>query len=433
LKRFFSEIIPKQRRLTMTKINRRSVLAGAGALSSLALPKYLRAQNAPIRIGAIFPLSGPIVDNGAGWLLGVQIAVEQWNRKGGLLGRQIELVVRDDKYTSSGAVAASRELAGMGVNLLVAAAQTQMALGMAPLLEELNAVCASPGSTGMSLTHENFSPNFFRLIDNSFLYYGGLGNIGFDRAPDAKNFAMITMDTEAGRDSATYFQYGAQQAAAVINRKIEFQETIFAPATQKDFKVEINKLMNSPAEVLFIGMPSSGNISLLQQARAVGYLNKLKVICDMGMDLQGGQAMQKSTPTNLWSHGFWYPQYEPFKSNPISQELYQDYIRIKKDRYPIGTCSTSHRASLALFNAIKKASATDTKSVIAALKGLTFDTACGPYAIRKEDNQGIGLTVYGKIGPRNEEPFYGVDGIVLRDESKFVEPPTPGKKFVLPT
>ena len=70
--------------------------------------------------------------------------MEHWNRNGGVLGRPIELVVRDDKYSSSGAVTAGRELATSGVNLIVGACQSPMALGLAPLLEELNALCVAP-------------------------------------------------------------------------------------------------------------------------------------------------------------------------------------------------------------------------------------------------------------------------------------------------
>ncbi|MCK2169533.1 ABC transporter substrate-binding protein, partial [Thalassospira xiamenensis] len=93
----------------------------------------------PIRIGAIFPMSGIGAEAGAAWLQGSRLAVEHWNRNGGVLGRPIELVVRDDKYSSSGAVTAGRELATSGVNLIVGACQSPMALGLAPLLEELNA------------------------------------------------------------------------------------------------------------------------------------------------------------------------------------------------------------------------------------------------------------------------------------------------------
>ncbi len=416
----------------MTKMSRRSVIASVGALTGLALakPRTLRAQNAPIRIGVMFPMSGIGAEAGAAWLKGAELAAEQWNRSGGLLGRQIELVVRDDKYTSAGSVAAGRELAGMGVNLMVGAAQSPMALGLAPLLPELKAICVAPTPAAMSLTHENFQRNFFRLCPNAYMLYGGLAKVVAEHHPNVSNWAIIIFDSEYGRDAVKFFQNGIRRAAG--SRQVSFQDPIYVPPTKTDLKVEINSLMNSPAEGLFLGLIAAPAISFLQQARSVGLNRKLKVMCEAGTDLLIAKAMQKSTPTNLWSVSYWFPQSEPFKSNPISQGLYQAYVKQTNDRYPIGLLTSSHRSCLALFSAVKKAGSIDTESVIAALEGLTFDTIGGPYTIRKEDHQGFGTSIYAKTGPRDEEPFYGLDELSELEDAKVIEPASPGQKFALP-
>jgi branched-chain amino acid transport system substrate-binding protein len=379
----------------------------------------------------MFPMSGIGAEAGTAWLRGAELATAQWNRSGGLLGRQIELVIRDDKYSSAGSVAAGRELAGMGINLLVGAAQSPMALGLSPVLGELKALCVAPTPAAMSLTHENFNRNFFRLCPNAYTLYSGLAKIVATRHPDVSEWASISFDSEYGRDSVRFFEYGVRRAAG--GRSINFQPPIFVPPTKTDLKVEINALMNSPAQGLYLGLIAAPCISFLQQARAVGLNRKLKVIGEAGTDLLIGRAMQKSTPTNLWSVTYWFPEHEPFKSNPISEALYKDYVAATNDRHPIGLLTTSHRACLALFNAVKKANGTDTGSVISALEGLTFDTIGGPYSIRKEDHQGYGTSFYAKVGPRDAQPFYGLDTLEQLSDREVIEPAAPGRKFELPS
>src|SRR5512139_4244843 len=64
----------------------------------------------PLRIGFIGGLSGRVADLGEAGRNGVQIAIEEINRAGGVKGRQIELLVRDDAQTPEKAIAAVNEL-----------------------------------------------------------------------------------------------------------------------------------------------------------------------------------------------------------------------------------------------------------------------------------------------------------------------------------
>ena len=110
---------------------------------------------------------------------------------GGLLGRQIEGVARDDKFSGAGAVAATRELAGMGINLFIGGASSVAALGVLPLLPELKAVLSIVGSAAMSVTHEAFSRNAFRVLANANMQYGGLGRALAQQYPNVMKWQAI--------------------------------------------------------------------------------------------------------------------------------------------------------------------------------------------------------------------------------------------------
>ena len=117
---------------------------------------------------------------------------------------------------------------------------------------------------------------------------------------------------------------------------------------------------------------------------------------------------QKATPQNLWGTTYWAPELEPFKTQfPVSKDLSEHIVKVAGTPYVPGIVQSSHRSALAIFNAVKKANSTDTDAVISALEGLQFDTAAGPYRIRKEDHQGIGSFYFAKIGARDSAPGYG--------------------------
>ena len=415
-------------------VSRRHLLktTAAAAALSVAGTRIVRAQGAPIKLGVMLPMSGIGAEAGANWLNGIKAAQLQWNEAGGLLGRQIELVVRDDKFTSAGAVAAARELAGAGVNLIVGAAQSPMALAVSPILPELKAVLVAPAPTVMSLTHEGFNRHFFRAASNAYMAFGGIGTMLAQRFPDIATWTMIVPDSENGRDMARYFTGGLQGQAKKTGRTVKVLEPVYASLNKSDYKIEINNLMNSPAEGLFIGLTAAPCISLLQQGRGVGMDKKFKVIGEAGTELLIAKAMQKSTPQNLWGLSFWAPELEPFKSSfPASQPLMNALVKITGDAHPPGIVQATHRSALAIFNAVKKANAADTDAVIAALEGLQFDTASGPYMLRKEDHQGIGSAYFARIAARDAAPGYGLTEVLRLDESTVVEPASPGKKFEL--
>lgn len=409
---------------------RRQLLTIAAAAAAIGPGRIVRPQPAPVRLGVMLPMSGIGAEAGAAWLAGLKAAQLMWNESGGLLGRQIELVVRDDKFTSAGAVAAARELAGEGINLIVGAAQSPMALAVVPILPELKAVVVAPAPSVMSITHEHFTKYFFRAASNASMLFGGIGSMLATRFPDVGTWSMIVPDSENGRDMARYFAAGVTRASGKTGQPAKLLEPVFASLNKSDYKVEINSLMNSPADGLFVGLTAAPCVSLLQQGRAVGMDKKFKVIGEAGTELLIAKAMQKSTPNNLWGVTFWAPELEPFKSQfPLSAKLMEGIVKVTGNRYPPGIVQATHRSALAIFNAVKKAGTTDSDAVINALEGLQFDTASGPYQIRKEDHQGFGSAYFAKIAARDAAPGYGLTEVIRLNEADVIEPPSPGKKY----
>src|SRR5512139_3971972 len=83
-----------------------AMLVAVGALSA----GTAFAQQAPIKIGAMYPLTGGGAVYGVPAMAGHQLAIEELNAKGGILGRKIESIERDDKLNPATASSTMKEL-----------------------------------------------------------------------------------------------------------------------------------------------------------------------------------------------------------------------------------------------------------------------------------------------------------------------------------
>src|SRR5438552_6209540 len=149
------------------KLTRRDFAAGIAA--GIAAPHIVgsaRAQSATIRIGMCVPVTGPAAEQGLWAQNGVKLALAAVNKAGGVLGKQVELVIEDDQTTNPGIVLAFSKLAAQPeiVAFLVSIRSTQV-MAMAPDVLRLGKPVMM-GGTNPVLTHMGNPWLFsFRLND----------------------------------------------------------------------------------------------------------------------------------------------------------------------------------------------------------------------------------------------------------------------------
>src|SRR5271170_2288802 len=135
-------------------ISRRRFSAGLSAI--LTLPGLIgraAAQGATIKIGMCAPVTGPAAESGRYAQIGAKLAVDTVNKAGGVLGKQVELIVEDDQTTNPGIVLAFSKLAAQSdiVAFLGSIRSTQVH-AMAPDVIKLGKPVMI-GGTDPTLTH----------------------------------------------------------------------------------------------------------------------------------------------------------------------------------------------------------------------------------------------------------------------------------------
>lgn len=118
----------------------------------------------PIRIGFIGGLSGRVADLGEGGRNGAQLAIEEKNRAGGLGGRQLELIVRDNGQTPEQAKQATRELLASGVIAVIGPMTSGMADSVLSVTEPAHIVTVGPTVTARKFSGHD---DYFFLITPS--------------------------------------------------------------------------------------------------------------------------------------------------------------------------------------------------------------------------------------------------------------------------
>ena len=412
--------------------NRRHMLQfGAAAASSLALPQFALAQGAPLRIGLVTPLSGPQEFIGTYVRNGAEIAAEQINKAGGILGRQVALEIRDDKANPAAALAATRELLGAGINLHIGGISSAVVLAMVPVMQQENGVHLTCGAGTEKMNHEAYSDHMFRPGDSPDARGRAQAKLMAERYPNITRWTGLIPDHEYGRTMWAIFVDGLLEFyPAIARKKPEILDPVLMPYGVSDYRNGITAALRQQADGCFNATYGGDAITMFQQARGFGLMQRYKVVCDAANEFLVARGMKQQLPSQ-WTGMHWYAAAN--KGNAMSDRFLADYQAKTKDAEPLGWAAEAHAAMYALARAIEKGKSTDTKAVIANLKGLTWDTVTGRRFMRPEDNQTVKDVELVYLEPANTEKGYAVKEYVKVDGKSSILPPTPGQKLKLRT
>lgn len=418
----------------MTNSTRRNLMKGAAATAAGAsltgLSGAALAQGSgPIRIGLITPLSGPQEFLGTYAKNGAEVAVEQINKSGGILGRQVVLERRDDKANAAAAVAAARELLASGVNLFMGSIASPTVLALAPVMQQENAVLVTSGAGTEKMNHEAYSPNVFRVGDSPDTRGRGQARLMAQRYPNVTRWTGLIPDHEYGRTMWGIFVDGLLEFyPAIAGKKPEILDPIITPYGVSDYRNSITQALRQTADGVFNSTYGGDAITMFQQARGFGLAKRYKVIVDAANEFLIARGMKQQVPP-MWTGMHYYPAAN--KGNPISDQFIADYTAKTNDSEPLGWAAEAHAGVYAFKHAIEKGKSLETKAIIENLKGLTWDTVTGKRTIRPEDNQAVKDTELVFIEPADNPKGYAVKEYVKVDGKSVIFPPRPGQKLEL--
>lgn len=345
----------------------------------------------PLKLGLLAPLSGSVPTFGQSTKEGTELAVQEWNAKGGVLGRQIELIVEDSQCEADPAVnAANKLISSDGVKYLVGEVCSKASIPVSEIANSKGVIQISPTSTNVALTVDgdgNTKQFIFRacFIDP----FQGKVMAKFGQGQGFKNaFIMYDQGNDYVRGLAEAFEASFTEMGGTIAGKETYT------STDQDFSAILTKVKDSGADVLYL--PDYYNIVNLVGAQAK----------DKGITLpmMGGDGWDSSDLDVVAAEGGFYSNhYDPADTRPIVQEWLTRYGAAFKDadgnpKVPDALATLAYDATNILLAAIEKAGVDDTTKVAEALAGISYDAVSGTITFDAQHNPIKSAVVIGVSG-----------------------------------
>lgn len=341
-------------------IRRRSVLGGA-----LALPVLSRAARSadPVKVGVTIPLSGGAGRQGQDVANAIQAMAALINADGGVMGRPIELLVRDDESTPAIGVAKANELVSAGVAVVIEGWNSPVTLAMQTVLARADVLDITMISKADGILTSAANPLAIRLNsanaqDAAIVakYLGAKmksGRVVFVTENDAYgNGAQAGIEAEFKRAGLAY----------TIAATLKF------PFPQTDFRVEVTSIRDARPDVVVSinANEGAGLPAFLQQYAQAGV--GAPVVCSVGTVSPSVIETAGPAANGLVSADIYFPHAEPFASNPENRRFVAKVREMHKtDPDKFGALGA---ASLEVWaKAVAKAGTFERKAVAGAIRG----------------------------------------------------------------
>ena len=372
------------------QVNRRQVLIGSATASLLgaARSRSSWAAKDPLKIGVPTAITGPYADLGNQAKRAIDIAIEQANAAGGVDGRMVEARYLDTEAKADLARQQGEKLALSGYNILMAAIASGEALAIGPQLVRWNALYISTINKADDITGKACSPRMFRMnhpdASDAAVVQPWL------KQQKQQKWAILAADMAWGRNSGESFT----KAAQANGRTIVVES--YAPFGTNDYAPYIQKIVDSGAEGLWVAMTGRDGITLAQQARQFGLLDK---VFTAGVSFIADNQVKTLGAASKGIVGI--INYSSTLDTPSNKQ----FVAAWEKKYP-GTLPTNFEGETyvgaqVLFQAVKKAGSVKPADVAKAMEGTTFSTLFGDALMRKEDHQLLMPNYFGYVGEVN--------------------------------
>ncbi len=379
------------KRHRITKLSGLRLMSVLSVIIVLLLAGVSQAAPKPIVIGFIQTMSGPVSMYGISTEAGGKIAVEEINASGGVLGRPLKMITRDDKINPEEGLRQAKNLVMTEkVDFLMGGLSSAAALAVSNYAKKMKKLYIVTMAQSSSITEENGHRYVFRISTNTVPYYGYGGAIALAKTKKVKKIVILGYDYETGKNSAKIFK--DKYLEMVPDAQII--DELWAPLGNTEFSAYISKIANSGAEAFFLAaIYGGGELAFTKQAWAFGLYDKMVAFQSCAGDVETWSNVKRGEPypknaIATCRYAFWTIQ------NP-KNKAFVEKIKQMTGFWPSYGAFNQYIATYALKAAIEKVGAVDTEKVIDALEGMKLDTWVGKIPIRKCDHQAMMPTWYG--------------------------------------
>jgi branched-chain amino acid transport system substrate-binding protein len=322
---------------------------------------------------------------------GWELALEEINRAGGVNGRKIEVVSREDGGNPGDAVRVAEELITReNVSVLMGTFASHIGLAVSNLANQRKIVFIAAEPLTDKIVWENGNRYTFRLRPSTYMQVAML-------VPEAaklkkQRWAIVYPNYEYGQSAAGSFKKLLTQAQPGAQYVAEQ-----APALGKiEAGAVVQALMDSKPDAIFSALFGADLQKFVREGNIRGLFKNMTVFNLLAGEPEYLDTLKDETPTGWWVTG--YPWAE------IKTAAHQKFLaayQAKWKDYPRLGSVVGYSTLYTVANAIRRAGSADTEALIGALKGLQMETPIGPIVYRAVDHQSTMGAYVGQLAKKD--------------------------------
>jgi len=334
-----------------------------------------------IKLGVAGPHSGDLASYGLPTVRAAELVVKDVNAKGGVLGKQVELLAEDDVCKPEVATNTATKLLSEKVDVVlghICSGATKAALG---IYKDSKIIAMSPSATNPDLTQSGDYPNFYRTIASD----DAQAKLEVDFALDVLKLTKIAVL----HDKGDYGKGLAEFAKGFLEKDKRATVVLYEGITPGavDYSAIVQKIKRSKAEAVIFGGYHPEASKIVTQMRK----KKMKTffISDDGVKDETFIKVAKKYAEGVYATG---PM--DVSKNPMALAASEAHKKAYGED-PGAFFLNGYAAALALLNAIEKAGTTDYDAVEKALRTEYVETPLGKIRFdEKGDALGVGFSMY---------------------------------------
>jgi len=323
-----------------------------------------------IKIGVAGPMTGPQARNGEELWLGACLAAEEWNARGGLLGKKIELVQKDDQAEPKEAKKVANELIFAGVAAVIGHYNSGVTFPASKEYGKKKIIMMTPAATNPLITESAFDDGFetiFRVCGRDDVQ----GKTGAEFVANELRLERVAIFHDKsiyGEGLARAFRDALKELGVTITLYEGFDDK------ERNFRPFLPKLRDGDPQLWYFGGIHSQGGALARQAKESG----ITIPFMSGDGVYHPEFLAKAGDKAEGAY-FTFPDTD---SSPEAQEFIRRYEeRWKKEKGPYSVYS--YVAANILFESIEKAGKADGPAIAKAIRGMEHDTVIGPISFNE--------------------------------------------------
>jgi branched-chain amino acid transport system substrate-binding protein len=378
-------------------LNRRSfvTLAGAGTAAALGIPAYLPRIGAAadtLKIGVVEEFTGVYASPSENEAAGFQMAVDAWNKRGGVMGRKVELVKEDSQNDPGvGAQKAHKLINQDKVSALVGTVSSAVSLSVAGVANSASTIFIDSGGHTDAVTGSSCHWNVFRTCHSTWMETHATGMSLARRF--GKKWFLITPDYAFGHALET----GYKDVLGKIGGTMVGNE--LTPLGTTDFSSYLTKIDAAKPDLVIVLVQGDDYTNCLKQMNQFGLLKKYPVGGPQ-VEIEPLLGLSPDARSGYWGVEWYYKSDLTLgKGNAAAHEFVAESTQ-RFGKPPTARNAFGYITVDRLLTGMAEAKALDAVKIAHAIEGVKFSSIFnGQGYYRKEDHQLMWPMWIAKIRP----------------------------------